>query len=237
MSKSNLQSSTTILILDRREDPVTPLLNQWTYQAMIHEVLEIKNNRVDLKHVENLEPEMKEVVLSCEDDPFYRKIMYKNFGEVAEDIHNLVQEFLKNKQSQAQFKSVEDMQRIIENFPEFKKGERNTSKHFNILEELRKVVDGRNLYEVSEVEQELVSGKENKQGHYRQVEDMISNLQVSKLEKLRLAMLYAIRYENDERVHQVKEALRRQGLAEAQVKIVDCVIEYAGKAVRGGDLF
>lgn len=33
---------------------------------------------------------MKEVVLSCEDDPFFRKIMYKNFGEVAEDIHNLV---------------------------------------------------------------------------------------------------------------------------------------------------
>jgi hypothetical protein len=59
------------------------------------------------------------------------------------------------------------MQRIIDNFPEFKKGERNTSKHFHILEELRKIVDGRNLYEVSEVEQDLVSGKENKVNHYR----------------------------------------------------------------------
>jgi vacuolar protein sorting-associated protein 45 len=55
MSKSNVSNATTILILDRREDPITPLLNQWTYQAMIHEILEIKNNRVDLKHVENLE--------------------------------------------------------------------------------------------------------------------------------------------------------------------------------------
>jgi len=33
------------------------------------------------------------------------------------------------------------MQRIIENFPEFKKSERNTTKHFNILEELRSKVD------------------------------------------------------------------------------------------------
>lgn len=99
MSKASVQSSTSILILDRREDPVTPLLNQWTYQAMIHEILEIRNNRVDLKHVENLEDDMKEVVLSCEDDKFFKKIMYKNFGEVAEDIHNLVQDFLKNKQS------------------------------------------------------------------------------------------------------------------------------------------
>lgn len=44
------------------------------------------------------------------------------------------------------------MQRVIENFPEFKKGERNTTKHFNVLEELRKVVDATKLYDVSEVE-------------------------------------------------------------------------------------
>jgi len=35
-------------ILLRREDPVTPLLSQWTYQAMVHELLGINNNRVSL---------------------------------------------------------------------------------------------------------------------------------------------------------------------------------------------
>ncbi len=50
-------------------------------------------------------------------------------------------------------------------------------------------------------------------------------------------MLFALRYENDEKVFQVKEALRKEGLAESQVKIIDCIIEYAGKAVRKGDLF
>ncbi len=63
------------------------------------------------------------------------------------------------------------MQRIIENFPEFKKSERNTSKHFHILEELRKIVDGRKLYDLSEVEQDLVSGNENKLNHFKQVEE------------------------------------------------------------------
>lgn len=119
--------------------------------------------------------------------------MYKNFGDVAEDIHNLVQDFLKNKKSQAQFQSIEDMQRIIENFPEFKRSERNTTKHFNILEELRKVVDGRKLYDLSEVEQDIVSGAENKNNHYKQVEENIRNNEISKLEKLRLSMLFALR--------------------------------------------
>ena len=33
-----------IFILDRRDDPITPLLNQFTYQAMIHELIGIKRN-------------------------------------------------------------------------------------------------------------------------------------------------------------------------------------------------
>ena len=38
-----------LLIIDRRSDPVTPLLMQWTYQAMVHEIIGIQNNRVALK--------------------------------------------------------------------------------------------------------------------------------------------------------------------------------------------
>ena len=37
-----------IMMLDRKEDPVTPLLLQWTYQAMVHELIGIESNRVDL---------------------------------------------------------------------------------------------------------------------------------------------------------------------------------------------
>ena len=103
--------------------------------------------------------------------------MFKNYGEVAEEIHSLVQRFLTNKKSQAQFKSIEDMQRVIENFPEFKQSERNTTKHFNILEELRRLIEGRSLYKVSEVEQDLVSTENNasKADNYRKVLEIIES--------------------------------------------------------------
>jgi vacuolar protein sorting-associated protein 45 len=90
MSRGSDAGETTVLILDRREDPVTPLLNQWTYQAMIHELLGIRNNRVDLKHLPHLTDEMKEVVLSCDDDEFFKQIMFSNFGDVADSIRALV---------------------------------------------------------------------------------------------------------------------------------------------------
>jgi vacuolar protein sorting-associated protein 45 len=48
-----------LLIVDRRDDPVTPLLTQWTYQAMVHELLGIENGRVNLSEVPDVRPEFK----------------------------------------------------------------------------------------------------------------------------------------------------------------------------------
>ena len=49
-------------MLDRREDPLSPLLTKWTYQAMIHETLPggIKNNVVDMKQVKGVSKDMEE---------------------------------------------------------------------------------------------------------------------------------------------------------------------------------
>ena len=46
--QSGAEGGATLLILDRRDDPLTPLLAQWTYQAMVHELFGIANNRVNL---------------------------------------------------------------------------------------------------------------------------------------------------------------------------------------------
>lgn len=53
------QTPPLLLILDRRNDPVTPLLSQWTYQAMVHELIGIQNGRVDLSNVPGIRPELK----------------------------------------------------------------------------------------------------------------------------------------------------------------------------------
>lgn len=68
------ESNPILLILDRRDDPVTPLLNQWTYQAMVHELLTINNNRVDLSSVKGISKELREVVLSAQHDEFYANV-------------------------------------------------------------------------------------------------------------------------------------------------------------------
>jgi hypothetical protein len=48
-----------LLLLDRKNDPVTPLLMQWSYQAMVHELLKIDNGRVNLSKVPDIAPDLK----------------------------------------------------------------------------------------------------------------------------------------------------------------------------------
>lgn len=64
-------SGTLLLILDRRNDPVTPLLTQWTYQAMVHEQLGIQHGRVQLSEAAGQSATERQVVLSTESDPFF----------------------------------------------------------------------------------------------------------------------------------------------------------------------
>lgn len=48
--------------------------NQWTYQAMVHELLGISNNRTNLSTAPNVQKDMQDLVLSAEHDDFYAKV-------------------------------------------------------------------------------------------------------------------------------------------------------------------
>ncbi|XP_066233471.1 vacuolar protein sorting-associated protein 45 isoform X5 [Saccopteryx leptura] len=102
-----------LLILDRCDDAITPLLNQWTYQAMVHELLGINNNRIDLSRVPGISKDLREVVLSAENDEFYANNMYLNFAEIGSNIKNLMEDFQKKKpKEQQKLESIADMKNL-----------------------------------------------------------------------------------------------------------------------------
>ena len=83
-----------LLVLDRLDDPVTPLLSQWTYQAMVHELLGIRNNVVDLRALPKpVAKENQELVLSAGQDHFFSQYQYANFGELGAAVKAMVDEF------------------------------------------------------------------------------------------------------------------------------------------------
>ena len=79
---STAQGGCLVVVVDRRLDPVTPLLSQWTYQAMVHELFGIHFNRVDARQVEAFQSTgLGEVTLSARHDDFLRTNRRKNYGD------------------------------------------------------------------------------------------------------------------------------------------------------------
>jgi hypothetical protein len=229
-------ASPVLLILDRRNDPVTPLLNQWTYQAMIHELLVMDNNRIDMSKVPDIRSDLKEIVMSVTQDKFFDENALSNFGTVGEAVTQYLAMYQEKTKNTAKVESIQEMQRFVDQYPEFRKMTGNVSKHVTVVHELSRIVDANGLFHASQLEQDLACS-ENRQEHYKSLLEMLRGTKITNMERLRLVLLYALRYEHATSNAQLKEELRSKGIGEDQVSLIDQILSYAGSHVRSGDLF
>jgi vacuolar protein sorting-associated protein 45 len=229
---------TVLLVLDRKDDPVTPLLSQWTYEAMVHELLGIHKGRVDLSKAPGVKKDLQEVELTERTDSFFAQRRFDNFGDLSEGIQHLVMEYQKRTQTHQKVDSIADIRRFVEDFPEFRKLEGKVSKNAAIVFEMSRLVEQRSLYNISELEQELA----NKQDHgtaKMNVMDMLAHPQISDDDKVRLVMLYTLRYESaaSNATGQMIDALRAGGTPQEKIRAISAILEYAGAGRRAGDVF
>ncbi|KAK6725984.1 hypothetical protein RB195_004353 [Necator americanus] len=223
----NAKRDTVLLIIDRSEDPVTPLLNQWTYEAMVHELITINNNRVAVDN--------QSMVLSELHDEFYAKNVSSNFGEIGQNIKLLMNEFQQKSQIHKNLESIADMKNFVEEYPQFKKISGTVSKHVTLMGELSKIVANQNLLEISEVEQSIVAEGDHSRCLER-VRALINHPKTTTLNALRLVLLYALRFEGNPNndLSALVNLLKRHTDA---ANVVRALLRYAGSARRKSDLF
>ena len=126
---------------------------------MVHELIGTTNGRVDLSTAPDVGEDLKEIVLSAEQDPFFARHLYDNFGDLGAHVKTYVSEYQSRSSatSMKRIETVNDMKRFVEAYPEFRKLGGNVSKHVALVGELSRLVDERRLLEVSEVEQSLAT--------------------------------------------------------------------------------
>ncbi|CAN0928585.1 Vacuolar protein sorting-associated protein 45 homolog [Linum grandiflorum] len=226
-----------LLILDRRDDPLTPLLNQWTYQAMVHELIGIQDNKVDLRGIGKSSKDQQEVVLSSEQDGFFKINMHENFGDIGMNIKRMVDDFQQVAKSNQNIQTIDDMAKFVENYPEYRKMHGNVSKHVTLVTEMSKIVEERKLMLVSQTEQELACNG-GQGAAFEAVTNLLYNESVSDIDRLRLVMLYALRYEKESPV-QLMQLFNKLASRTAKYKpgLVQFLLKQAGVDKRTGDLF
>ena len=225
-----------LLILDRRDDPVTPLLTQWTYQAMVHHLLGVNYNRVSLKGVPGIQPDLEEVVLSTTSDPFFAKNINANFGDLGLAVKRMLDDYQHKAKKNENINSIEDMQSFLDRYPAFRSQAINVSKHVAIMSELARLTDKNQLLTISQLEQEIVTSSDHT-AHRQELLDKLSDVRVGKEDKLRLALLYAIKYESYDETSLIRRSLVDGGVSAPEASLVELILNYAGETRRSQGLF
>ncbi|KAI0050351.1 Sec1-like protein [Auriscalpium vulgare] len=227
-----------LLIVDRRNDPVTPILSQWTYQAMVHELLGIQNGRVDMSMVPDIRPELSEITLTTTTDPFFQAHHLATFGDLGTSLKSYVQSYQARSlaQSPNSINSISDMKRFVEEYPEFRKLGGNVSKHVALVGELSRLVSRDKLLELGEVEQGLAA---RAGADIKTVQAFIADNTVSAFNKLRLVILYALKYQKTQasNIASLINLALQNGVRKEDARLVYAILNIAGADQRQDDVY
>lgn len=136
---------------------------------------------------------VQEVALSQDQDPFFKKNMYLNFGDLGQNAKDYVEQFASKKAGNLKLDSITDLKQFIEDYPEFQKLSGNVSKHVTVVGELSRRVGQDHLLDVSELEQSLACN-DNHNNDLKTLQKIIQDPAIPPTNKLRLTAIYALRY-------------------------------------------
>ena len=229
-----------LLLYDRKEDPISPLINQWTYQAQLHEILGIKNNVLEIKKgteglITNAKPE-KYVISDVESiDKFFSKYKFADYGTVATAVQQEADKLKNDNEKLNKESSIEELRKIIDQLPEKKKESMAITKHYKLFYSISEYVTKHKLMDLSKLEQDI-SVNDNKKEQFNQIVQIISDPNVQHLDKCKLYLLYMLKYENDSSVNNLKNIMIEKELGD-WVKYGEALINYAGRKKRNLDCF
>lgn len=238
-------ATTAVLILDRADDAATPLLTQWTYQAMLHNAFGLLNGVVTTKPdavaaaVGNPQAEVDgQFVLSLLADSFYQKNLYSQWGDFCRGVKEFLDEFKASGGGgvggeKKEETSLEDLQRVIDQMPQIRRLGGEVNKHVALMSALNAYIKRGNLYKVSELEQEICANSAATE-QLRTLSALVAEPATPPDVALRLCLLYSLRYEGREgSTTKLQAILQAKGVPASEIALLDVIVRYGGSARAG----
>lgn len=206
----------TLLLLDRAFDPLSPLVHEFTYQAMVHDLLPVVDDRYHYDYVgQNNKTISKEVLLNNL-DPLWGRFSHMHIADLTTILHAEYKQFLQDHKHTADLhnkKSNIDVKQLsegIKGMPKFQEQAARYSLHIHITAELVRKYNAFSLEAIATLEQAMATGEDAARKQYRSAlaelkallarEDIVTSPE----DKMRLLMLYVISQDG------IKQDERRQ---------------------------
>ncbi|KAK8538085.1 hypothetical protein V6N12_044223 [Hibiscus sabdariffa] len=189
-----------LLILDRSIDQIAPVIHEWTYDAMCHDLLNMEGNKYvhEVPSKTGGPPEKKDVLLE-EHDPIWLELRHAHIADASERLHEKMTNFIsKNKAAQLQHGSREggelstrELQKMVQALPQYSEQIDKLSLHVEIAGKINRIIRDQGLRELGQLEQDLVFGDA---GMKDVIKFLSTNEAASRENKLRLLMILATIY-------------------------------------------
>ncbi|KAL1936666.1 hypothetical protein VTP01DRAFT_800 [Rhizomucor pusillus] len=193
----------TLIILDRTIDPVSPLLHEFTYQAMVADLLNVEETTSGLKYTYEYTQEdgtSKEQETTLNDqDSVYTSIRHSHIAitteQLIEDFNNFMAEnHGPSAGGQNTVRSLNDMKNMIANLPQFQEMKTKFSAHMTIATDCMNEFRDQNLGDIALLEQNMACGETpdgNKPKHLTdELVPILDDPYTSQMVKTRLILIW-----------------------------------------------
>ena len=123
--------------------------------------------------------------------------------------------------------TVAEMQQFMEKYPELRTKSHVVSKHVAIMSELARLVQLCSLMDVSQFEQALAC-QDDHSNHWRELMEKLASTTIKIPDKLRLSLLYALRYETSANLHMLQQMMSKGGVPQSMISYVPTILRYGG---------
>lgn len=191
-----------LLLLDRADDCLTPLMHDFTYQSMVHDLLKMDGDRITYQtEADSGDVEAKDVLLD-ERDKLWVEIRGKHIAAVIETLSTRIREIMSSGAGSSLAggggnMTLSQMASALKALPEYKEVMSKLSQHMHLSHECMDVFRRENLLDLSELEQTLATGKDDEGMSPKssdlidQVDDFLIRIKSVK-DRLRLVLIATI---------------------------------------------
>ncbi|KAJ2622476.1 Vesicle trafficking between the ER and Golgi [Coemansia sp. RSA 1358] len=204
-----------LVLLDRDFDLGSMFMHSWTYQALIHDIFDIKLNQVNVEQADDTGRKVKKSYDLNVNDSFWASNALLPFPEVAVNIDDTSMAFKREADEITRMggvnsldemgnidmnASTKQLQRAITSLPELTARKANIDMHMNIATAMLDSIKNRQLDDLFQIEEQL--GRQTKASILETINDSEKK---NPQDKLRLFILYVLANESSLRQSDIDE--------------------------------
>ncbi|KAJ2850044.1 syntaxin binding protein 1 [Coemansia brasiliensis] len=152
-----------IIVVDRSIDLYAPLLHEFTYQALVHDLVDLERGNKYVYDVETSDGQLQtsEAELSEQKDVIWKKCRHRHIGIVSQSLADQFEKLLKENigvqatQQAGRKLTLHEMKAVLSELPEFKQLQKSYSLHIDLASKCLEIINRNSLAIVADFEQAI----------------------------------------------------------------------------------